>query len=147
MREPIDLGHGRRQAWQAIGAQGDGAALRSTLLACYSEPHRHHHDTQHLTECLRALQAQDEHLLIDVDLGLLGAPRQRFEAYEQQVRREYAHVPVPAFRAGRTQVLQGFLHRPRIYGGRTHFNCLLEARARDNLAWSIARLAGDGSAG
>lgn len=84
-------------------------------------------------------EAGDAQLLVDIDLGILGAPQPRFEAYEHQVRQEYAHVPLPAFRAGRTRVLQGFLDRPRIYGS-AHFNALLEARARDNLAWSLAQL-------
>lgn len=83
----------------------------------------------------------DELLLIDVDLGILGASRSRFEQYEREVRAEYAHVPDTAFRAGRRRVLQSFTGRQRIYRS-VHFHTLLEARARDNLGWSITRLDG-----
>jgi predicted metal-dependent HD superfamily phosphohydrolase len=38
--------------WAALGAQGDGLALRDTLLNCYQEPHRRYHTLQHLGECL-----------------------------------------------------------------------------------------------
>jgi predicted metal-dependent HD superfamily phosphohydrolase len=83
--------------------------------------------------------AHDERLLVDVDLSILGAPRARFDDYEQQVRAEYGWVPEPVFRARRRQVLQEFLARPRIYAT-ARFHEALEAQARENLARSIAAL-------
>ena len=38
----------------------------------------------------------DAALLVDVDLAILGAPAERFDEYERQVREEYSWVPVPA---------------------------------------------------
>jgi len=43
------------QAWQTLGAQGDGTALRAQLWAAYAEPQRRYHTQQHLLECLHAL--------------------------------------------------------------------------------------------
>lgn len=41
-----------QRAWTGLGAAGDGRAQRDDLLARYSEPQRHYHTRQHLTECL-----------------------------------------------------------------------------------------------
>lgn len=80
---------------------------------------------------------QDERLLVDIDLSILGAERARFDEYEQQIRREYAYVPGFLFRRKRREILRGFLDRPAIYGT-PHFHAALEARARENLARATA---------
>jgi len=81
----------------------------------------------------------DEALLVDIDLSVLGAPSGAFAAYDAAIRREYAHVPEPAYRAARRAVLRGFMGRPAIY--RTPvFRELLEARARGNLASALEGL-------
>ena len=71
--------------------------------------------------------------LVDIDLGILGAPTERFAQYEAQIRAEYAHVPGIVFRWKRRQILRGFLDRPRLFNT-DHFRDLLEVRARHNLA-------------
>ena len=76
---------------------------------------------------------QDEQLLVDIDLGILGAGPARFAEYERQIREEYAFVPEALFRSARRSILQGFLDRPVLYGT-AHFRDRLEARARVNLA-------------
>ncbi|QUL37031.1 hypothetical protein [Erythrobacter sp. JK5] len=86
-----------------------------------------------------AAQSDCAHFL-DMDLAILGASPERFVIYEDQIRREYAHVPDAAFREGRAAVLRGFAARPRLYfsaWGRERF----EAQARRNLARSLAALA------
>lgn len=75
----------------------------------------------------------DAQLLVDVDLSILGAPRERFLEYESQVRREYEWVPDFIFRRERAKILRGFLARPFIYTT-PFFRDKLEARARENLA-------------
>ena len=40
-------------AWEGLGLPG---SLRDTLMARWSEPHRHYHDVRHLAQCLRALE-------------------------------------------------------------------------------------------
>jgi len=82
----------------------------------------------------------DAQLLVDVDLSILGAERGRFEESNEQIRREYAHVPRSDFVAGRTKILQSFLARPRLYCT-DHFHFLLERRARDNLQHALDTLA------
>ena len=79
-------------------------------------------------------------LLVDIDLAILGSPAERFERYDQDVRKEYAWAPGLHYRQARAQVLQSFLDRPRLYHG-GHAVALLEAQARINLAAALSRLA------
>ncbi|MEO8161032.1 MAG: DUF2007 domain-containing protein [Arenimonas sp.] len=81
----------------------------------------------------------DAKLLVDVDLAILGAQRERFDEYEMQVRQEYSWVPAPLFRHKRREILAGFLARPAIYAT-TWLRELREAQARENLSRSLARL-------
>ena len=78
----------------------------------------------------------DEMLLVDIDLGILGADEARFAEYELQIRQEYRHVPGWLFRRKRREVLRSFLDRPRLYGT-AHFHGRLEERARANLRRAI----------
>jgi len=78
-------------------------------------------------------------LLVDADLGVFGAPDVAFWAYERAIRAEYRFVPWPAYRAGRTRVLEGFLGRavyvtPEFSG--------LEGAARTHLQAAVTVLAG-----
>jgi predicted metal-dependent HD superfamily phosphohydrolase len=79
----------------------------------------------------------DEQVLVDIDLAILGASRERFAEYEQQIRAEYAYVPSPLFRRKRREVLQSFLQRGRIYSTE-YFHARCEQQARANLAQAIA---------
>jgi predicted metal-dependent HD superfamily phosphohydrolase len=83
--------------------------------------------------------SRDEQLLVDIDLSILGAAQPRFDAYEQQIRFEYAWVTPDAFRDGRRRVLKQFLDRPAIYSC-PFFHERLEAAARSNLERSLAAL-------
>jgi predicted metal-dependent HD superfamily phosphohydrolase len=87
-----------------------------------------------------AAQGVDAELLVDIDLAILGSPSERFEAYDQDVRKEYAWVPGYRYRSGRVHVLQGFLDRPRLYQGASAV-ALFEQQARTNLAAALSRLA------
>lgn len=76
---------------------------------------------------------------LDMDLSILGARPEVFDAYEQAIRREYAFVPEALYREARRGILQRFLEREQLYfsdWGRERF----EAAARTNLAASIAPL-------
>ncbi len=81
----------------------------------------------------------DEALLLDADLSILGQRTEVFDAYEEQVRREFASVPEDIRRVRRARILQQFLDRPRIYHT-DHFHDAWEVRARANLQRSIQRL-------
>ena len=82
----------------------------------------------------------DAQLLVDIDLSILGSPPERFERYDQDVRKEYAWVPGFIYRDRRAQILQGFLDRPRLYHGEAAVT-LLEGQARINLVAALSRLA------
>ncbi|MEM6569536.1 MAG: N-methyl-D-aspartate receptor NMDAR2C subunit [Planctomycetota bacterium] len=88
----------------------------------------------------------DASVMVDIDLSILGAPTERFDAYEDEVRREYRWVPGPLFRSKRVEILRSFLDRDRIYAT-DRFHDALEARARENVARSIARLGGSTGTG
>ena len=82
----------------------------------------------------------DTQLLVDIDLGILGAEPARFDESDAQIRAEYSHVAQPQWREGRGSVLRGFLERPRIYCT-PHFHDRCEAQARANLQGALDRLA------
>ncbi|WP_091551059.1 HD domain-containing protein [Micromonospora pattaloongensis] len=82
---------------------------------------------------------RDGALLCDADLAVLAGPPAAYDAYAAAIRREYAHVPDPAFRAGRAAVLRQLLALPALYrvpplAGRW------ERPARANLARELAAL-------
>ena len=82
----------------------------------------------------------DAQLLLDIDLSILGSPGERFERYDQDVRKEYAWVRGFRYREQRIRVLQGFLDRPRLYHCEAAV-ALLERQARINLVAALSRLA------
>jgi predicted metal-dependent HD superfamily phosphohydrolase len=83
--------------------------------------------------------AGDAAILVDIDLAILGSDEPRFDEYEAQVREEYAFVPEPLYRKGRRTILQQFVSRQSIYCTE-YFQINYEARARNNIARSLARL-------
>ena len=81
----------------------------------------------------------DAALLADVDLGILASDQARFDEYENEIRAEYAWVPELLFRSERSTLLRGLLARDRIFVSGAFDDD--EARARENLARSLLRLA------
>jgi len=82
----------------------------------------------------------EQKLFVDADIAILGANEVDFDAYEQLIRQEWAHIPEPEFREGRRRILLKFADRPYIFSseyGRARW----EARARLNLDCSLAKLA------
>jgi predicted metal-dependent HD superfamily phosphohydrolase len=77
--------------------------------------------------------------LSDADLGILAAPAERYAAYVEGVRRDYAHVPDEDFRAGRVAVLEDLLARPQLFR-LPQSRGLWEDAARDNLARELESL-------
>ena len=94
-----------------------------------------------MATCHNAMpQTSDESILLDVDLAILGAPPTQFDAYETQVRAEYAVVPRDQFRSNRRRILQEFMARERLFHT-AHFYVSHEQQARINLRRSIDLLA------
>jgi predicted metal-dependent HD superfamily phosphohydrolase len=81
----------------------------------------------------------DAGLLVDVDLSILGAPRERFDEYERQVREEYAWVLDFLYRRERRKILKDFLSRERIFSS-AHFRDRYEEQARSNIERSLEQL-------
>jgi predicted metal-dependent HD superfamily phosphohydrolase len=78
-------------------------------------------------------------VLDDADLAILASAPDRYADYAAAVREEYAHVPDPAFRAGRREILLGFLDRPRIYRTPAAYDAW-EIRARTQVSAEVERL-------
>lgn len=107
----------------AAAPSNDVARVRQLVLAT-----KHH-----------VANSPDEALLLDIDLSILGQSPERFSEYERQIRDEYSWVPIDVFSEKRAEVLQRFLHRPRIYTTQ-HFSARYEQQARTNLAQSLLLL-------
>ncbi|ESX16392.1 hypothetical protein [Mesorhizobium sp. LSJC264A00] len=82
---------------------------------------------------------RDAALFLDMDLAILGASADAFDAYEQAVRREYGWVEEPMWRAGRGAILKTFLARQHIFHSQ-EFRQRFEPQARQNLARSLETL-------
>ncbi|WP_433551738.1 HD domain-containing protein [Micromonospora zamorensis] len=87
----------------------------------------------------------DGALLCDADLAVLAAPPADYDRYAAAIRREYAHVPEPAFRAGRAAVLTGLLALPALFR-LPPLAARWEEPARNNVRRELAAL-NEGSAG
>lgn len=81
----------------------------------------------------------DTALLLDLDLAVLGASPADYARYAEAIRREYAWVPEPEYRAKRAAVLRRFMARPALFLTPS-LHRLFEAPARRNLAAEIERL-------
>ena len=93
----------------------------------------------HLTKTHRPdptdLNAQ---ILLDCDLSILAAPPAQYQTYAKAIRQEYHWVPEADYRKGRSQILQTFLNRDRIYHHpEMHHH---EHQARTNLNQEIQTL-------
>jgi predicted metal-dependent HD superfamily phosphohydrolase len=85
----------------------------------------------------------DGELLCDADLAILAADERGYAEYAAAVRREYAHVPDGAFRAGRARILRAILDLPSIYR-LPPLRSSWEAKARANVTAELAALAAPG---
>lgn len=78
-------------------------------------------------------------ILISIDLSILGAEPDRYDAYAASIRSEFSHVPDTAYRSGRSEVLRHFIARPVIFPD-PDFATRYDQRARANMAREIASL-------
>lgn len=79
--------------------------------------------------------------LSDADLGILAAPRERYDAYVTGVRADFAHVADDDFRAGRAAVLRDLLGRAYLFTT-PQARGLWEDAARTNVERELAGLSG-----
>jgi predicted metal-dependent HD superfamily phosphohydrolase len=78
-------------------------------------------------------------ILISIDLSILAAEPSRYDEYAAAIRKEFAHVPDDAYRAGRADALSRFAMRPVIFPDAA-FAQACEQKARNNLARELASL-------
>lgn len=79
--------------------------------------------------------------LSDADLGILAAPRERYDAYAAGVRADFAHVADADFRTGRAAVLADLAAKPHLFHT-AQARALWEAAARANLERELDELSG-----
>lgn len=111
------------------------------LAAACVAPARIARITQHILATRHAAlpQGQDQMLLVDIDLAILGAPRPRFMEYEAQIRAEYSWVPDAVFREKRSALLRTLLAREPLYNT-PRLQASFELQARSNLQHSLQLL-------
>ncbi|MHC2991642.1 hypothetical protein OB13_08605 [Pontibacter sp. HJ8] len=91
-----------------------------------------------IKDMILATKAHQQHsdttinFLLDLDLAILGADPQRYDAYSRAVRKEYGIYPDLMYKPGRRKVLQHFLAQPSVYKTPI-FQQAFEAQARQNL--------------
>ncbi|MBS9779629.1 MAG: N-methyl-D-aspartate receptor NMDAR2C subunit [Moraxellaceae bacterium] len=83
------------------------------------------------------LQDNDEQLITDIDLTILGSSEKVYQQFEQNVRKEYKLIPSFIYYKKRKQVLESFLAKQRIYH-HDYFYQKFEKMARKNLTLAIA---------
>ncbi|MDO5672514.1 MAG: hypothetical protein Q4G30_06625 [Actinomycetaceae bacterium] len=81
----------------------------------------------------------DAQVLSDADLWILSAEPQKFKEYRDQVRLEYAHLPIGDYIRARLDILGSLLKRKRIFV--SPLTTSWESNARENLQAEIERLA------
>lgn len=92
-----------------------------------------------VTEHTGEAQTNDQRLMIDIDLSILGTPSDIYDQFEKEVRFEYKRVPRFLFKKKRRAILQEFLARDPIYHN-AYFRDKLDAQARPNLRNAIQTL-------
>lgn len=82
---------------------------------------------------------RDAARFLDCDMAILGAEPLRFAAYERAIAEEYAHIPAPAYRAGRSRFVNKLLSSARIFLS-DEFHARFEQKARENLRRALSLL-------
>lgn len=77
-------------------------------------------------------------VLCDADLAMLAAEPQRYKAYLQDLRAEYAHLPVEDYLRARVAIIGRLLDRPQLFT--SPLGAVWEEPARQNLAAERQRI-------
>ena len=85
------------------------------------------------------VQVNDEKLIVDIDLSVLGASPEVYDEFEQNVRKEYKLVPSIIYRKKRKNLLESFLSNASIYN-LEYFKNKYESSARHNISRAIEML-------
>ena len=85
------------------------------------------------------IKTDDEKLIVDCDLTILGSSPEVYNQFEANVRKEYRLVPYFIYRKKRKEILQMFLKQNWVYQVE-YFKDKFEKQARDNLIKTIKNL-------
>ena len=77
-------------------------------------------------------------VLCDADLAMLAAEPQRYRAYLEEVRAEYAHLPLEKFVRARIAILERLLGRDKLFA--SPLGAAWEESARQNVGAELHRL-------
>ena len=91
--------------------------------------------TQHNTQ----IEGNDETLIVDIDLAILGSSADGYAKFEESIRQEYKLIPWMVYKKKRIEILNWFLDREHIYF-HEYFRTALEDNARYNLSTAIINL-------
>lgn len=118
------------------------AVLAHEQLAALGVPERHaHRVAQLVTALLRHAPDPadfDCAVLCDADLGMLAQEPQRYKAYLEDVRAEYAHIPAPDYVRARIAILSKLLSRESLFS--SPLGAAWEDAARQNVTAELMRL-------
>ncbi len=81
----------------------------------------------------------DTNYLLDFDLAILGDHPEQYQAYTQNIRKEYSLYPRFLYNKGRKKVLQHFLAMDRIFKTEA-FHEKYGEQARENMTWELEKL-------
>ena len=99
--------------------EAQSAKLASEFLTKLNLPNTIIDRITHLIRLTKHHPAQptdlDAQLLLDLDLSILATPPSQYQTYAKAIRQEYDWVADADYRKGRSQILQTFLNRDRIY--------------------------------
>lgn len=84
-------------------------------------------------------EVNDQKLMVDIDLSILGSTESCYREFETAIREEYKYVPWFIFKKKRIELLQYFLGRESIYSTEYYVDSL-EKKARMNIESAIAKL-------
>lgn len=132
-----EAAHGRNEELSARLAEHELPAVVDASIV--SQVAHYTRETVHHTT---GADDSDRDIFMDIDLTILGAPRERYARYVTDVRREYAHVSDTDYRLGRIAVLENLASRVERRGlFRTRaFAEVYEERAQENIAGEIDAL-------
>ena len=81
----------------------------------------------------------DTNILLDLDMAILGSPREDYKLYAQRIRKEYYIYPNIIYKKGRVKVLKQMLEPSSIYH-HEYFIDKYEAKARENINYELKEL-------
>lgn len=77
-------------------------------------------------------EAQEQKIIMDIDLSILGSDPLDYDDYVRKIRKEYKLIPGPIFRKNRKAILEEFLNREPLFQTAV-FEKKFEKQAKENL--------------